>query len=179
MQDERMSSQTATTSHHIVIVRHAKSSWDDDSLTDIDRPLSKRGRNALPLVNAHIAGLGLSVDLVISSPSVRTRATLDGIRAALGDATITLDRNVYEATGDQLIDILRAVEETVPTVLLVGHNPGVSELVDDLVDDAAASARIGKFPTGALALLSTRGPWRELGPGSATLVDFWTPRPAR
>jgi len=93
-----MSGQRDPEIRHVVVIRHAKSSWDDPSAEDHDRPLSKRGRNALPRLLDHIEGLELPPDLVMCSSSRRTRETLDGIRPAFGrKARIETKAELYGA----------------------------------------------------------------------------------
>jgi phosphohistidine phosphatase len=161
---------------HITIVRHAKSSWDEPSLADDQRPLAKRGRKSLKPMRQHLEDLGLRFDLVICSPSRRTRETLDGISEALGHVPVVFEDSIYEAGLGQLLDVLRSVDEKFHSVVLVGHNPGVGDLVDVLVDDPEASDEVGKFPTGAIAALSTTARWSGLQRGAATLDNFWSPR---
>lgn len=163
---------------HVVVIRHAKSSWDDPSLADHDRPLSKRGRNALPLLRDHIADLELQPDLVMCSSSLRTRQTLDGIRPALGRRVrVEVEPALYAASVEQLVTDLRRLADEVLTVFLIGHNPGAADLVDLLRGDSTTSAVvIERFPTAAVAVLSVGVPWNSLQPGCASLESFWTPR---
>ncbi len=163
---------------HIVVIRHAKSSWDDPSLADHDRPLSKRGRNALPRLLEHIEGLELRPDLVMCSTSRRTRETLDGIRPALGrKARVESDSALYGASAEQLVTELRRLDDQVTTVVLIGHNPGLADLVDLLaVASATDGAAIDTFPTAAVAVLSVAGSWSALQPACALLESFWAPR---
>ncbi len=167
---------------HIVVIRHAKSSWDDPSIADHDRPLSNRGRKALALLRDHIAGLGLRPDLVLCSSSRRTRETLDGIRPALGrKLRVELNPELYEAGTEQLVRVLRHLDAEVATVYLIGHNPGFADLVDLLAADTSiGGAGVEKFPTAAVAVLSVKGPWSALPqPAGASLDSFWAPRPPR
>ena len=166
---------------HIVVIRHAKSSWDDSSLADHDRPLSKRGRNALPRLRDHIEALGLPPDRVLCSSSRRTRETLDGIRPLLRrKVVVDLDPNLYAASAEKLATELRRLDDHVRTVFLIAHNPGVEDLVDLLaVDPASSGSSIDKFPTGAVAVLSFAGPWSSLQPRCAELESFWLPRQSR
>jgi phosphohistidine phosphatase len=168
------------TPRRIVVVRHAKSSWDDPSLADHDRPLSPRGRKALPRLRDHIAELGLRPDLVLCSTSRRTRETLDGIREALGKKTrIEFEPAVYDAGTGDLLAMLRGLDDQIATVFLIGHNPGSADLVDLLAADSSiggAAAAVEKFPTAAMAVLSVSGPWNALQAGCASLDDFWVPR---
>ena len=161
----------------IVVIRHAKSSWDDPSLDDHERPLSKRGRNALPRLREHIDGLELRPDLVRCSSAVRARETLDGIRSALGATVrIEVDPALYGATAEQLAAELRRLGDQVITVFLIGHNPGVGELVALFAESGKRKAAIDNFPTAAVAVLSIGGPWSALQPSGASLESFWTPK---
>jgi len=162
----------------VVVIRHAKSSWDDPTLRDHDRPLAKRGENALAGLHRHIENLQLEPQLVLCSSSRRTSQTLDGIRDVLGpQARISVESTLYGADAEQLLDVLRGLGDEISTVFLIGHNPGAVELISLLAaDPTAASAAIGKFPTAAVAVLSFPGPWSALQPSGAALVSSWAPR---
>lgn len=181
VQDEYMSRQRDPELRHIVVIRHAKSSWDDTSVADHDRPLSKRGRNALPRLCNHIEGLELRPDLVMCSSSRRTRETLAGIRAAFGrKARVESDSSLYAASAEQLVTELQGLDDQVTTVVLIAHNPGVADLVDLLASaSATGEAAIDTFPTAAVAVLSVAGPWSALQPACASLESFWAPRQPR
>lgn len=173
-----MSRQRDPERRHIVVIRHAKSSWDDPSVADHDRPLSKRGRHALPRLRDHIESLGLRPDVVMCSSSRRTRETLAGIRRTLGrKARVESDPALYGASAGQLMAELRGLDDQVTTVFVIGHNPGVADLVDVLVPDAATGEpAIEKFPTAAVAVLSLAGSWSDLRPARGVLESFWSPR---
>jgi phosphohistidine phosphatase len=166
----------------IVVVRHAKSSWDDPALADHDRHLAPRGRRAVQRLRHHFERLGLRPDLVLCSSSRRTRETLEGIRPALGrHADVQIDRGLYAAEAEQLLHRLQRLDDQVTCVVLIGHNPGVADLTDLLVghgDPVERKQAIDKFPTGAVALLSVAGEWRGLQRASATLDGYWQPRPS-
>jgi len=181
VQDESMSRRRDPERRHIVVIRHAKSSWDDPSVADHDRPLSKRGRNALSRLREHIENLELRPDLVMCSSSRRTRETLDGIRAALGrKARVESDSLLYGAGAEQLVIELRRLDDQVSTVFLIGHNPGVGDLVVLLAAaPPTGGAAIDTFPTAAVAVLSLTGPWSALQPACASLDSFWAPRQPR
>jgi phosphohistidine phosphatase len=171
----------------LLVVRHAKSAWDDPSLDDHDRPLAPRGIKALPRLRDHLSGAGHRPDLVLCSSSRRTRDTLDGIRAAVPDhARVEVDAGLYLADADELLDRLRLLDgdpdRPVGCALLIGHNPGLQDLVTLLAGtgDATRRAQVSaKFPTAAAATLSFDAPWAELGPGTARLDDLFLPRPPR
>ena len=166
--------------HRLLLLRHAKSSWDAPHLADHNRPLSGRGRRAAHAVREHLADRDALPELVLCSSAVRTVETLDGIRPVLpAGTTIDVEAGLYAADVDDLLVHLRRVSETVDSVMLIGHNPGLEDLAMLLVgagDPAGRAAMEAKFPTAALAHLSVDRPWRELAPGVATLDQFWTPR---
>ena len=116
--------------------------------------------------------------LVLCSSAQRTQETLERIAPALGEqVAVQIERDFYAASAEHLLDRLQALDEDVASVLLVGHNPAIERLALDLAgsgDQLAAVQR--KYPTGALATLEFPGPWCELGPGTATLADFVTPK---
>jgi phosphohistidine phosphatase len=162
-------------SKRLVVVRHAKSSWDDPSLADHDRPLAPRGQKALPRLRDHLSGIAPPPDLVLCSTSLRTRQTLDGVLPVLGeDVPIELDGALYGAGADRMLTRLRGVDDRVSCVLLIGHNPGVEDLVELLVDSEPGPP--DAFPTAAVAVLSFDGAWQSLTPVSASLLSLWTPR---
>lgn len=114
----------------LYLLRHAKSSWDDESKQDFERPLSSRGRKACALIGEYIEEKGIDFDLVLVSTSVRTRETIELIRErAKFRAEVRYDERIYEATVSQLLDVISQVDSDQKSVLLVGHNPGIEELL--------------------------------------------------
>ena len=162
----------------LYLLRHAKSSWDDPSLDDHDRPLSPRGRNAVKRVRRHLEEAEILPQLVLCSPATRTRETLAGIEPALGDETeITFDGALYGASAELLLRRLGRVPDEVESVLVIGHNPGLEDLATMLAGGGERLPELQqKFPTGALATLAVPGGWRELRPGAAELVGYVVPR---
>ncbi len=153
----------------LYILRHAKSSWDDASLADHDRPLSGRGRRAADAMADHLRAERIEPQLVLCSSSARTRETL----ARLGLETgVEVERELYGAGCEALIARLRDVPAHVDSVLVIGHNPGMQDLAIEL-----AGGPHDKFPTGALATVELDiGDWRALGPGRGRLIAFIRPR---
>lgn len=164
----------------LLVLRHAKSSWDDPSLADHDRPLNDRGLRALPELRRVLAVRGHAVTHVRCSSAVRTRATLAGVRDALpADIEVDVDGALYGATSDELLDSCRAVGDDAGDVLLIGHNPAVEDLVAALTGDATPAARrqlATKVPTGALAQLGLSGPWSDLRAGACHLDVLLVPK---
>ena len=170
-------------SHRLLLVRHAKSSWDDDSLSDVDRPLAPRGIRALEKMAAHVEASDASPDLVLCSTAVRTRATLNGLLCALPDTAVVRHVDaIYGAGTRTLLGLVHDVGEDVGCLMLVGHNPGTQELTLTLAGRGDIDRRHQvweRCPTGAIATLSFEGPWSEVGHGDASLDDFFVPRRPR
>jgi phosphohistidine phosphatase len=161
----------------LLLLRHGKSSWDDPSLPDHDRPLAKRGRRAAERMGAHLRAGGRRPELVLCSTARRTRETLE--RLALEGSKARFEDGLYGADEHELLERLRAVPERTGSVLLVGHNPGIQDLAVELAgpDPGEDARRLReRFPTGALATFELDRPWRGLAPGRARLTSFLVPR---
>lgn len=166
--------------HRLFALRHAKSSWNNAYQADFERPLAPRGRRAAEAVAEHVAGLSAAPALVLCSTARRAQDTLEPLRARLPESTeIRLEDDLYGAAGTELLDRLRTVSDDVESVMVVGHNPGLEELVRGLgrEGDAELIARVhSKFPTAALATLAFDGLWKDLGAGGPVrLEDFVVP----
>ena len=119
----------------LLIMRHAKSSWKDSSLSDHDRPLSGRGEADAPQMGAALTERDLVPDRIVSSTAERAQRTARLVAENCPfDGEITLDRNLYHAGLDEFLETLQALPADMDCVMLVGHNPGVAELVDFLTD---------------------------------------------
>ncbi|MEV0495294.1 SixA phosphatase family protein [Streptomyces atratus] len=163
----------------LIVLRHAKSAWPD-GVPDLDRPLSGRGRRDAPAAGRRLREAGRVPDAVVCSPALRTRQTWDLVSPELGATpTVVHDPRLYEASAAELLHVVREMDESCRTLLLIGHSPGVQDLVVALAGEAAvdclARAR-RKFPTSAIAVLTLPGTWKRLAPGSCALVDFAVPR---
>jgi len=164
----------------LFLLRHAKSSWADASLADHDRPLAPRGKKATSALARHLRKSNVRPALVLCSTAARTRQTLDGVASSLGeDVDMWFEDDLYGAADDELLDRLHRLPSTVPSVMVVGHNPGLEDLALSLIGDGDGDALAhvhAKFPTGALASLLIPGDWEALSPGVATLTAFVVPR---
>lgn len=165
----------------LLLLRHAKSSWDDPSLDDFDRPLARRGRDAAPRIAREMVRRGWQPDHALVSPALRTRQTWELAAEVLqGGISHDFVPAIYEAPAPQVLDAVRAAPEAVGCLIVVGHNPGLetlSSLIASPDSDADALGRLSrKFPTAALARFSLSGAWRGLGPGTAVLQAFITPK---
>lgn len=159
----------------LILLRHGKSAYPDD-VDDHDRPLSPRGRREAGLAGRWIRATLPSVDAVLCSTATRTRKTLT--EAAI-EAPVDYRDSIYLADSATLIDEIRSVPKDVHTLLVVGHEPTLSETVLNLVTDHTSDAAqqvAEKFPTSSLAVLTVRGRWSELESGRAELTDFHIPR---
>ncbi len=164
----------------LMLLRHAKSTWDDASLPDRDRPLNARGRRSAALMRQAMRDLGLAPDVVLVSTARRTMETLEALEPWDDTPLIEPMDSLYLANPMQLAAALHGVAETVRSVLLIGHNPGLHDLALSLagpggVSDASRFLAEG-FPTGALAEFVVPGSWWDLREGSCRLVRFLTPR---
>jgi phosphohistidine phosphatase len=166
--------------HQLLLLRHAKSSWDDAKLADRDRPLNKRGRRAAGAMRKAILDLGLTPDVVLVSPARRTQETLAELEPFEDMPLVEQAEALYLASAEQLLGVLHEVNETVRSVMLIGHNPGMHELAvllaGDPVGSEATRRLAARFPTAALAEFSVATQWQQLGAHGTKLVRFLTPR---
>lgn len=151
----------------LVVIRHAKSDWTHD-LPDDQRPLNPRGQREAPLIGRWVAGNVGNVDLVLCSTAVRARETLAGSGLTAGE--VRYDERVYAASPQDLMSVLDEVADDVGTVALVGHNPGLSELVGVLTGEPV------ELKTSAIAVVSWQGGWPDVWARGASLVSHATPR---
>ncbi|MFI9172377.1 SixA phosphatase family protein [Streptomyces lincolnensis] len=161
---------------HLVVLRHAKSAWPEGT-PDHERPLAPRGRRDAPAAGRALAAADLLPDLALCSTAVRARQTWERASAQWGTPPpVRLDARVYAADAPDLLAVVRETPAEVETLLLVGHNPGLEDLVLDLagdgLDDTLEEVRT-KFPTSAIAVLAWRGTaWTALTPGTALLTSL-------
>ena len=162
----------------LYLLRHAKSSWDDPTLADHDRPLAPRGRRAAKVIAEHLGRKGIAPELVLCSPSRRTRQTLKRLAPGLGkNVDVQIEPELYAAPASDLLQVLHEVPDEVESVMLIGHNPGIQDLALGLAGAGSGIPRLrSKFPTAALATLELNGTWRELAPGNGELVSFVKPK---
>lgn len=135
----------------LLLLRHAKSSWDDAAARDFDRPLNKRGTKAAPLIGRYMRKRRVKPDEVISSPAVRARQTAELVVEAAGiGAEIRYDERIYEASTDDLMSVVAEIEDEVETVLLIGHNLAIEQFLERLTGE------VHHMPTAALARISLK-----------------------
>jgi phosphohistidine phosphatase len=158
----------------LLLLRHAKSSWD--AADDHERTLAPRGVRAAALLGAYLAEEGRAPDLVLCSTARRAVETWQRVAAQLPKPPrVVLDAALYLAAPERILARVQRADDRVRRLLVVGHNPGFQELALELAGSAGA-ARIGKFPTCALAIFEiARGGWSELSPADASLAEFVRP----
>ncbi|MCF8709982.1 SixA phosphatase family protein [Rhizorhapis sp. SPR117] len=166
----------------LTLLRHAKSSWDDHVSRDFDRPLNKRGARAAMTMGRYARNHDMHFDHLIASPAVRVIQTLDTFLDGYGEKIeANWDRRIYLASSATLMDVLRDQPNDVSSLLMLGHNPGLEDLILTLVPDNSASALRDdveiKFPTASLAVMEIDiDKWDDMGPNMARLVSFTRPR---
>lgn len=156
----------------LYIIRHAKSSWKDETLNDFERPLSKRGKSNAPMMGARLKKKGVMPDIIISSPAKRAKSTAEIIAKEIGyKKKVLFDENIYESSVEELRKILTALDDKNSTVFLVGHNPELNMLVDYYVKFYE------NIPTcGVVEIAFACDRWAEIEPKNAKLLSFDYPK---
>lgn len=165
----------------LLLLRHAKSAWDEVSTDDFDRPLARRGRDAAPVMGSHIAVHDFAPEKILCSSARRTRETLAALLPYLDDdADIHLTRDLYLAGEDRMIDQIRAHGGNAVTLLVIGHNPGLQETALALIGEEAGPIRDAiaeKFPTAGLVVIDFPATkWVDIEPRTGKAVAFLKPR---
>lgn len=155
----------------LYLLRHAKSSWNDSSLRDFDRPLNDRGKSDALLIGNHLASENLSDPLLICSPALRTRETAELV---LSNANLHVeprfDDRIYEASLRDLLQVVSEIDDEKRVAMLIGHNPGMEELLAFLTGETRP------MPTCALAKIVFDVSWKDLKANDGTLESFVTPK---
>jgi phosphohistidine phosphatase len=171
----------------LLLLRHAKSSWDDPAMSDHARPLNARGRRNAASMRVAIRNLGLTPDVVLVSSARRTLQTLEAMEPWDENPIVEPMDTLYLATPAQILAILHGVTATVRSVMVVGHNPGLHDLAVLLASgqnvpserhnsDPAQIQRLREgFPAGALAEFTIAADWRDVTEGGGRLVHFLDP----
>ena len=162
----------------VYLLRHAKSSWKDPTLRDRDRPLAGRGRRAGKAIARYLREEGIHPDLVLCSPALRARETLEGVEPGLGRGAVRVEPQLYGTGVDELLEVLQGLPDRIESVMLIGHNPTLQELAVALAGRSQESTQLEvKLPTGALATLAFPvSRWREVAPETGRLEGFVRPR---
>ena len=161
----------------LAVLRHAKSSWDNAALDDFNRPLNERGWKDARRMGRELKHRGMHFDLVLASAAARVRETIDGVQEHFDFAApIQFEQRLYGASEQELLSLVRALPDTAHAALLVGHNPGLEQLLAELTldDEDGLRHRIaGKYPTGALAVVEFAGRrWADVSPATGKIVEL-------
>ena len=153
-------------------MRHAKSSWDEASLDDFDRPLNDRGRAAAPFMGGLLRRENLVPDIVVSSPARRARETAGLVKDAAGIVPdIRFDDRIYEAAAQTLATVASELDDAVETAMLVGHNPGMEGVIRLLTGELEA------MPTAAIAVIHiTAERWSDVSKNGGKLEKIYRPK---
>ena len=156
----------------LYILRHAKSDWNDASLSDFERPLNERGRKAASLIGETMKKRNYKPQIVISSPAVRAKQTAELIKEnAELKSEISFDSRIYEAHPQTLLEIVSEIDDAHDAALLVGHNPGFETLVRIL------TGKIEPMPTAALAIVDLDiEHWNQIFSANGTLREIIRPK---
>ena len=166
----------------LALLRHAKSDWSDARARDFDRPLNERGVRGAQAMGLHIRNTGLAFERILASPAVRVAETIEEASTAWGHTfPVEWDRRIYLASSATLIDLLRELSGEPASVLMIGHNPGLEDLIFDLVpDDGTSPLREEvevKFPTATFAVMELAiARWADLDERCGRLVAMKRPR---
>ncbi|MDA3947262.1 MAG: histidine phosphatase family protein [Helicobacteraceae bacterium] len=157
----------------LLILRHAKSSWKEDHLSDHERPLNKRGRNDAPKMGRLLSEKQLTPQLILSSDAKRARETVERVTEACGyKGEIIFSKALYAAGQEAYIRLLKELDDKYSHVMVVGHNPGLEELVERLTGEDH------RLPTAALVKVKLPiVSWHELVKSvNGELAGLWSPR---
>ncbi|QKK27306.1 SixA phosphatase family protein [Rhizobium hidalgonense] len=166
--------------HRLIFLRHAKSVWPD-GVADRERPLADRGRKAAPVIGAYMVREKLIPDLALVSPARRAQETWKLVRRTLSKKVSEVEAaDIYEVSAERILDVIRAVEPGIRTLLIVGHNPGIENAASLIVADGNVDA-MGrmreKFPTAGLAVIDLDlDGWDKIAVRTGYLERFVTPR---
>ncbi|MFC0200408.1 SixA phosphatase family protein [Paracoccus rhizosphaerae] len=157
----------------LILTRHAKSAWDDPTLDDHDRPLNDRGRRSARALGDWMASRGYEPEEVLCSSSARTRETWSVIAGAPLEVrpSVRIEPSLYQAGPDRMLAVLKTA--TQPTVMMLGHNPGISELAALLPAHPPVDPEFRRYPTAATLVVDFQiDDWREVQPRQGSVKDF-------
>jgi len=174
--ENKVDNEFAEDKRILYLVRHAKSSWDDARLKDIDRPLNKRGFRDAPNMGKRLYEAGVQVQMILSSPAKRayTTASLIACEIEYDSRKIIIDDDIYEATTRDLLNIIHELDDTLISVMLVGHNPGFTALANYLTKEY-----FDNVPTSGIVAISFSSSWNQIGRNSGKLIFFDYPKKNR
>lgn len=174
--------EDARTVKKLTLLRHAKSGWDDPVARDFDRPLNARGKRAAHRIGEYLRAHDIHYDHIVASPAIRVVETLEHLSEGVGETVAPAwDKRVYLASAVSLLDVVHEVDDSHDSVLLVGHNPGLEDLVlmmvPDRPGDEARDQIEEKLPTASIVEISFPvDRWEDIRPNSGLVSRFVRPR---
>ena len=159
-------------------MRHAKSAWPTGTGNDFERPLTDRGNKAASRIGGWIQEHDWLPDQIICSPAKRVKQTVDHLCQQIGmdSRTVEYDKRIYEADQSRLMTVLRETNSATAQLLMVGHTPAFSDLLNFLCSDSTHPAADRLMPTATLAIIALKTTWLDLDQGSGELVSLILPR---
>lgn len=155
----------------VILMRHAKSSWDNSALTDHERPLNSRGVKDAPFIDSILISHAYRPDLILSSDSARTRQTLD-LMPNFRTIDHSFERQLYHASAEKILDIIHNAPPYIETLMLLAHNPGITEAVYKL-----CRMHIHNVPTSGVAIIDLAvDDYTLFEPGNGKLIDYFYPK---
>jgi phosphohistidine phosphatase len=155
----------------IYLLRHAKSSWKKP-VSDFQRGLNKRGKRDLPFMADLISSKELDPDVIYASPAKRARKTAEAVAQKLGEKVVSYDENIYEASYQDLLKLIHAVDNSIHEIFIVGHNPGLNMLAEFLT-----GKYIKNIPTCALYGMEFKlNSWQEINKATGSEILFEYPK---
>ncbi|RMC35407.1 SixA phosphatase family protein [Paracoccus alkanivorans] len=157
----------------LILTRHAKSAWDDPTLADHDRPLNDRGRRSALALGDWLASRGYEPEEVLCSSALRTRETWEVVEKATLEVRplVRMEPGLYHASPEKMMTILRTASHQ--TVMMLGHNPGISEFAAMLPARAPLEPEFRRYPTAATLVVDFQiDSWSEVAPGQGSVMDF-------
>lgn len=157
----------------LYLARHAKSYWKDQSIPDFDRPLNKRGKRDAPFMGTVLYDKKIKLDLIISSPAKRTKKTAIEIAAKIGypENKILYNEDMYEASSNILIKVIKKIDEKYDSLMIFGHNPGLT-----MLNNHISNHYIDNIPTCGIVALQFDKKWSELDKNSFKFLFFEYPK---
>ena len=157
----------------LYLARHAKSSWKHPELSDIERPLNKRGKRDAPIIGNLLKEKGVNPDILISSPAVRARKTAATIAGIIDypKSEILIDENIYESSSSELINVIQGFDDKYNSIMMFGHNPGFTMLNNYLTESF-----IDNIPTCGVVGIRFNSSWKKIKGASGKAFFFIYPK---
>ena len=157
----------------LYLARHAKSSWKHPELSDIERPLNKRGKRDAPIIGNLLKEKGVNPNLLITSPAVRARKTAGVISEIIGypKNKILIDENIYESSSSELINIIQGFDDKYDSVMMYGHNPGFT-----MLNNYLTGSFIDNIPTCGVVGIRFNSSWEKIKGASGKAFLFIYPK---